>query len=53
VLDDYANLVAGSREGVLLHDCQMCDAAPHAKDVKFAARLWQLSEELVKQQFRL
>jgi hypothetical protein len=29
----------------------MCDAAPHATDLKFAERLWSLSEELVKQKF--
>jgi len=40
-------------KGVLLHDCQMCEAAPHASNPEFAERLWKLSEELVKQEFKL
>jgi len=39
-------------KGVLLHDCQMCETAPHASNPEFAERLWKLSEELVKQEFR-
>ncbi|KAF2818649.1 NAD(P)-binding protein [Ophiobolus disseminans] len=40
-------------QGVLLHDCQICSAAPHAVDAEFAERLWVLSEELCKQEFKL
>jgi hypothetical protein len=40
-------------KGVLLHDCQMCDAAPHATDPDVAERLWALSEKLVKTDFKL
>jgi hypothetical protein len=38
-------------EGVLLHDCQMCDAMPYATDPNLADRLWKLSEELVGSRF--
>lgn len=38
---------------ILLHDCQIFEAAPHATDPKIAQRLWELSEELVKQEFKL
>jgi hypothetical protein len=34
--------------GVLLHNCQMCDAAPHAMDREVAKRLWALSETLLE-----
>ncbi|KAF2644095.1 NAD(P)-binding protein [Massarina eburnea CBS 473.64] len=40
-------------KGILLHDCQMCDAAPHATDPGIAERLWALSEKLVKTDFKL
>lgn len=40
-------------KGILLHDCQLFDAAPHATDPKIAERLWALSEKLVKQDFKL
>ncbi|KAF1836259.1 NAD(P)-binding protein [Decorospora gaudefroyi] len=40
-------------KGVLLHDCQMFDAAPYASDSKMAERLWSLSEELVQTKFKL
>ncbi|KAF2709906.1 retinol dehydrogenase 13 [Pleomassaria siparia CBS 279.74] len=40
-------------KGILLHDCQLFDAAPHATDPEIAARLWELSEELVKTEFKL
>ncbi|KAF2250950.1 NAD(P)-binding protein [Trematosphaeria pertusa] len=40
-------------KGILLHDCQICDAAPHATDPKIAERLWTLSEKLVKRDFKL
>jgi hypothetical protein len=39
-------------KGVLLHDCQICEPAPHASNPEFAERLWKLSEELVKQEFK-
>lgn len=37
--------------GILLHDCQICDAMPYATDLKLAERLWKLSEELVGSKF--
>ncbi|KAF2867753.1 hypothetical protein BDV95DRAFT_502438 [Massariosphaeria phaeospora] len=40
-------------KGLILHDCQFCDAAPYAKDPKNAERLWALSEKLVKRDFKL
>ncbi|KAG9193989.1 hypothetical protein G6011_04024 [Alternaria panax] len=40
-------------KGVLLHDCQMCDAMPYATDPKLAERLWTLSEKLVQSSFKL
>ncbi|CAO2652087.1 Nn.00g003700.m01.CDS01 [Neocucurbitaria sp. VM-36] len=40
-------------KGLLLHDCQLFDAAPHATDSKVAERLWTLSEDLVQQKFKL
>ncbi|KAF1849240.1 NAD(P)-binding protein [Cucurbitaria berberidis CBS 394.84] len=40
-------------KGVLLHDCQIFGAAPHATDPKVAERLWALSEKLVQQKFKL
>lgn len=40
-------------KGILLHDCQLFDAAPYASDPKIAERLWSLSETLVKQDFKL
>lgn len=39
-------------KGILLHDCQIFDAAPYATDPKIAERLWALSEKLSKQEFR-
>jgi hypothetical protein len=48
-----ANAVVDSKDGVLLQDCQLCNAAPHATNPKFAERLWTLSEKLVKQEFPL
>jgi hypothetical protein len=39
--------------GILLHDCQLFDAAPHATDPKIADRLWGLSEVLVGREFKL
>ncbi|KAF2122595.1 hypothetical protein BDV96DRAFT_481511 [Lophiotrema nucula] len=39
--------------GVLLHDCQLFDAAPHATNPEFAEKLWALSEKLVKREFKL
>ncbi|KAF2015068.1 short chain dehydrogenase/ reductase-like protein [Aaosphaeria arxii CBS 175.79] len=40
-------------QGLLLHDCQFTDAAPHANDPKLAENLWALSEKLVKRDFKL
>jgi hypothetical protein len=40
-------------KGVLLHDCQMCDAMPYATDTNLAERLWTLSEKLVQSSFKL
>ncbi|KAH5056351.1 hypothetical protein HBH96_120080 [Parastagonospora nodorum] len=40
-------------KGVLLHDCQMLDAAPHATDSQMVERLWALSERLVETEFKL
>ncbi|KAF2787543.1 NAD(P)-binding protein [Melanomma pulvis-pyrius CBS 109.77] len=40
-------------KGILLHDCQLSDAAPHATEPQIAERLWVLSEELVKREFKL
>ncbi|KAI0577080.1 Retinol dehydrogenase 13 [Pyrenophora tritici-repentis] len=40
-------------KGVLLHDCQMCDAMPYATDPKLAERLWELSETLVQTDLKL
>jgi hypothetical protein len=40
-------------KGILLHDCQITEAAPHATDPKVAERLWALSEKLVKSDFKL
>ncbi|KAF2652761.1 NAD(P)-binding protein [Lophiostoma macrostomum CBS 122681] len=40
-------------KGILLHDCQITEAAPHATDPKVAERLWELSEKLVKSDFKL
>ncbi|KAF1951239.1 NAD(P)-binding protein [Byssothecium circinans] len=40
-------------KGILLHDCKLCDAAPHARDPSIAERLWKLSEKLVKTEFKL
>ncbi|KAF2740097.1 NAD(P)-binding protein [Polyplosphaeria fusca] len=41
------------QNGILLHDCQLFDAAPHATDPEIADRLWILSEELTKSTFKL
>ncbi|KAF2845643.1 short chain dehydrogenase/ reductase-like protein [Plenodomus tracheiphilus IPT5] len=35
-------------QGVLLHDCQISDAAPHATNPDAVERLWKLSETLVE-----
>lgn len=52
-LDDArANMMTESK-GVLLHDCQMCDAMPYATDMKLAEQLWALSENLVQSSFKL
>ncbi|KAJ4376029.1 hypothetical protein N0V83_001309 [Neocucurbitaria cava] len=40
-------------EEILLHDCQLCDAAPYATDPKISERLWSLSEKLVQKDFKL
>lgn len=40
-------------KGILLHDCQMCDAAPHATNPEMVEKLWTLSEQLVKREFKL
>jgi hypothetical protein len=40
-------------KGILLHDCQMCDAMPHATDPSLAEKLWGLSEKLVRSDFKL
>ncbi|KAJ4351416.1 uncharacterized protein N0V89_006758 [Didymosphaeria variabile] len=40
-------------KGILLHDCQLFDAAPFATDEENAKRLWALSEKLVKRDFKL
>ncbi|KAF2452202.1 NAD(P)-binding protein [Karstenula rhodostoma CBS 690.94] len=40
-------------KGILLHDCQMTDAAPYATDEQNAKNLWTLSEKLVKSEFKL
>ena len=40
-------------KGIMLHDCQMCEAAPHATDPRNAERLWTLSEQLVQTDFKL
>ncbi|KAF1918294.1 hypothetical protein BDU57DRAFT_446811 [Ampelomyces quisqualis] len=45
--------VLDESKGVLLHDCQMCDAAPHATDAKMVEKLWSLSEKLVKSECSL
>jgi hypothetical protein len=37
----------------LLHDCQMCDAAPHATNLEMVEKLWTLSEKLVQRDFKL
>lgn len=50
--DARANIMAESK-GVLLHDCQMCDAMPYATDAKLAEKLWTLSEKLVHSSFKL
>ncbi|KAF2202428.1 short chain dehydrogenase/ reductase-like protein [Delitschia confertaspora ATCC 74209] len=39
--------------GVLMHNCQMCDPAPHANNLEVAERLWGLSEKLVGIEFRV
>ncbi|CAN9461514.1 unnamed protein product [Alternaria alternata] len=45
--------VLDKSKGVLLHDCQMCDAMPYATDTNLAERLWTLSEKLVQSSFKL
>ena len=40
-------------KGILLHDCQISDAMPHATDPKLAEKLWSLSEKLVQMNFKL
>ncbi|KAF1967233.1 NAD(P)-binding protein [Bimuria novae-zelandiae CBS 107.79] len=40
-------------KGILLHNCQIFDAAPYATDEELAKRLWTLSEKLVKGDFKL
>ncbi|KAK7185161.1 hypothetical protein DPSP01_000804 [Paraphaeosphaeria sporulosa] len=40
-------------KGILLHDCQIFDAAPYATDEQNAKKLWTLSEKLVKSEFKL
>lgn len=40
-------------KGIMLSDCQMCDAMPYATDPKLAERLWTLSEKLVQNSFKL
>jgi hypothetical protein len=50
--DARANMMTESK-GVLLHDCQMCDAMPYATDAKLAEQLWTLSEKLVHSSFKL
>ncbi|KAH7380288.1 hypothetical protein DE146DRAFT_671014 [Phaeosphaeria sp. MPI-PUGE-AT-0046c] len=40
-------------KGILLHDCQMCEAAPHATSSEAVEKLWLLSEKLVKSDFKL
>lgn len=38
---------------IYLSDCQVAEAAAHARDAKAAERLWKLSEEIVGQKFEL
>ncbi|KAF2469978.1 NAD(P)-binding protein [Lindgomyces ingoldianus] len=45
--------VLNKPQGILLHDCQIMDPAPHATDSKIAERLWALSESLVAREFKL
>ncbi|KAF2689156.1 NAD(P)-binding protein [Lentithecium fluviatile CBS 122367] len=40
-------------KGIILHDCQVVEAAPHATKPEFAEKLWALSETLVKREFKL
>jgi hypothetical protein len=40
-------------KGILLHDCQMVEAAEHATRPDLAKKLWALSEKLVKTDFKL
>ncbi|PVH96977.1 NAD(P)-binding protein [Periconia macrospinosa] len=40
-------------KGIMLSDCQLCDAAPHATNPEAAEKLWALSEKLVKTNFKL
>ncbi|KAF9739038.1 hypothetical protein PMIN04_007305 [Paraphaeosphaeria minitans] len=40
-------------KGVFLHDCQMFDAASYATNEQNAKKLWTLSENLVKSEFKL
>ncbi|KAF1935182.1 NAD(P)-binding protein [Clathrospora elynae] len=47
------DLALDQQNGVLLHDCQMCEAAPYATDSKLAERLWMLSEKLVQKEFKV
>ncbi|KAH8722582.1 hypothetical protein GQ44DRAFT_807363 [Phaeosphaeriaceae sp. PMI808] len=49
---DPALNVAESK-GVLLHDCQLFEAAPHATDPNMMERLWTLSEKLSNNKFNL
>lgn len=37
----------------MLHDCQMCEAAPHATRPEAVEKLWALSEKLTKSEFKL
>ncbi|PSN59450.1 NAD(P)-binding protein [Corynespora cassiicola Philippines] len=45
--------VLNEPKGILLHDCQIVEAAPHAKDAELAGKLWELSEKLVRRSFKL
>ena len=40
-------------EAIYLSDCQIAEAAAHARDANAAERLWRLSEEIVGQKFEM
>ncbi|KAF3917020.1 hypothetical protein ABW21_db0204793 [Orbilia brochopaga] len=40
------------QNGAYIFDCQIQEAAPHARSLEDANRLWTLSEELVGETFK-